>query len=375
MLVICSTRDHRILIALANGDTTYTQRASDGFQRRKVREDHTHPISKRCGRQFPTRASVYFLQPQALWDSVQAWFNGGPAASGKVDPACAVVHAFPGRGGATWKIYPDGTSRDAKTLVDWTSFATPYASERHTFGYRWNSQWVKQDASANGRGLVVLPEYYRQDQDEKQRPIWTPIAAAEVPAETGLAEVSFERQRNADPKTYVTPEDADSSWKKPGPKAGPFKAYPGDGSVITYYWYRFADQPALLNADMTANEREEMQQRVETLHRHWTKEREYLAPPSQGQLAISIQPCWSLPPQGLEIGTYRSLRGKNRIANFGAVAQLQLFDVLTSCNRSLRRLTRFARASFQRTITSKAQASLSTPKSWSAVAQLQLSMC
>src|SRR2546430_4575868 len=41
------------------------------------------------------------------------------------------------------------------------------------------------------------------------------------------------------------------SFKKPGPVAGPFKAYLGDGSVVTYYWYRFADQPALLNADLT----------------------------------------------------------------------------------------------------------------------------
>jgi len=24
----------------------------------------------------------------------------------------------------------------------------------------------------------------------------------------------------------------------------------GDGSTVTYYWYRFADQPALLNADI-----------------------------------------------------------------------------------------------------------------------------
>jgi hypothetical protein len=25
----------------------------------------------------------------------------------------------------------------------------------------------------------------------------------------------------------------------------------GHGSVVTYYWYRFADQPALLNADLS----------------------------------------------------------------------------------------------------------------------------
>ncbi len=151
---------------------------------------------------------------QALWESVEQWFSGGPVASGKIDSSAAVIHEFPGRGGATWKIYPDGTQREAKTVVAWTSFATPFAPDRNTFGYRWNSQWVTRDDSVSGRSLVVLPEYYRLETDEKQRPIWKPVPAADVPAETKLAEVSFERVRRGTPKTYETPEDADSSWKK-----------------------------------------------------------------------------------------------------------------------------------------------------------------
>lgn len=239
---------------------------------------------------------------QAMWDSVQAWFDGGPVASGAINATAAVTHEFPGRGGATWKIYPDGTEREAKSMVAWTSFATPFAPDRNTFGYRWNSEFMKRDDSISGRSLVVLPEYYRLDKDEKQRLIWKPVQADSVPAETKLAEVSFERKRNASPKTYETPADTNSSWKTPGPKAGPFKAYPGDGSMITYYWYRFADQPALLNADMTDAEREAMQLKVEMLHRNWTKDREYLAPPASGPLA-DLDPAMIVsPPAGLEIG-------------------------------------------------------------------------
>ncbi len=119
---------------------------------------------------------------QALWESVEQWFSGGPIASGKIDSSAAVIHEFPGRGGATWKIYPDGTQREAKTVVAWTSFATPFAPDRNTFGYRWNSQWVTRDDSVSGRSLVVLPEYYRLETDEKQRPIWKPVPAADVPA-------------------------------------------------------------------------------------------------------------------------------------------------------------------------------------------------
>ena len=71
---------------------------------------------------------------------------------------------------------------------------------------------------------------------------------------------------------------------------------------MTYYWYRFADQPALLNADLTNSEREELQERVVKLHRQWKKDREYLAPPRIGKLA-NIDPALIVnPPVGMEEG-------------------------------------------------------------------------
>ena len=238
---------------------------------------------------------------QALWDAVQAWFDGGPVASGAVNLDGAALHEFPGRGGATWRIYPDGTVKEDKIPVAWTSFATPFALDKNTFGYKWNSQWVKRDESSD-RHLVVLPEYFRLSQNDKQKPTWSPVAASEVPAETDLTDVRFDRRRNGPPKTYETPSDDGSCWKKPGPAAGPFKAKLGDGSIVTYYWYRFADQPAMLNADLTAEEREQVQTRVEKLHRTWTKDRNYLTPPDVGTLA-ELDPALILtPPPGLEAG-------------------------------------------------------------------------
>ncbi|MGV3609202.1 MAG: hypothetical protein ACO1RA_22545 [Planctomycetaceae bacterium] len=259
--------------------------------------------------QFPSDAQgesslvhrITSYNKQALWDSVQTWFEGGAEASGSINSSGAVVHEFPGKGGATWQIYPDNTKKEEKSGVAWTSFATPFAPDHNTFGYRWNSQWVKRDEVA-GRNLVVLPEYFRLGEDNKKRPVWLPIAASEVPAETGLADVRFTRERSGKPKTYETPSDAESCWKKPGPKAGPLQAELGDRSVVTYYWYRFADQPAMLNADMTDVEREEIQKRVELLHRHWTKDRNYLAPPASGQLAHLDPALLVNPPAGMEIG-------------------------------------------------------------------------
>lgn len=236
----------------------------------------------------------------ALWDAVQAWLNGGPPADGAIRSDGAVVHEFTGRGGATWKIYPDGATKEERPPLAWNTFATPHAVDKHTFGYRWNADWVKKTETTNG-SLMTLPEYFHLVTKEKKSE-WVPVPAEDVPAETGLKAARFERPTGKPSEPYVTPDDEASCWKTPGPKAGPFKASLGDGSVVTYYWYRFADQPAMLNADLTPDEREQMQARVERIHRAWTKDRDYLAPPDFGKLA-ALDPALVLtPPPGLEIG-------------------------------------------------------------------------
>ncbi len=238
---------------------------------------------------------------QALWDSVEAWFDGGPAASGRVDAAASAVHEIPGKGWSSWRIYGGSTPREERVPIAWDSFATPFAPDPSTFGFRWDEEFVSRRDTADGP-LMRLPEYYRLTKDEKGRAKWVPVQAEDVPAEAGLGALSFKRPETEPFEPYVTPDDPESCWKKPGPAAGPFKAYPGDGSEVTYYWYRFADQPALLNADLTKAERERMQKRVEKLHRHWTKDREYLPAPDFGELA-EIDPALIVePPEGLEIG-------------------------------------------------------------------------
>jgi hypothetical protein len=162
-----------------------------------------------------------------------------------------------------------------------------------TFAYCWNEQLTHRDGS-----LVTLPEYYQLGTKGK-KPQWTVMNSGDV---SDLRQHRFETPKEQPQEPRTTPEDAESCWKKPGPAAGPFKAKLGDGSVVTYYWYRFADQPAMLNADLTPEEREQVQQRVEKLHRAWTKDRDYLAPPDLGKLA-DIDPALILtPPKGLEVG-------------------------------------------------------------------------
>lgn len=234
---------------------------------------------------------------KALWDGVKTWFDGGTPASGAIDPQGSVVDTFKGQGGSTWQIDIPPTPREQKVQIAWKMIGTPAAIDQYTFGYHWN----EQEVTGNG-SLVTLPEYYHLTAQSGQKSKWLPIPATDVPAETGLSQVHFDRPHEKREKPYTTPDDLKSCWKTPGPAAGPFQARLGDGSIVTYYWYRFADQPALLNADLTKEEREAMQARVEKLHRAWTMDREYLAPPTVGKLADMDPALIVTPPKGLEIG-------------------------------------------------------------------------
>lgn len=243
---------------------------------------------------------VMSFDRSALWDGVQAWFAGGAEPSGALggtDGHGVAVHKFPGHGGATWRIYLHSTPDKERAPIAWSRFATPQAPDAATFGYRWGEG--VQDAE--GLPAVVLPQYYKLTKGEKKTE-WVAAAAKDVPPETGLAAVKFETPKEHPQDPYTTPDDPDSCWKKPGPKAGPFTVKLGDGSTVTYCWYRFADQPALLNADLTTEERERMQGLVEKLHRAWTPDRDYLPPPERGSLAELDPAQLVTPPKGMEIG-------------------------------------------------------------------------
>ena len=238
----------------------------------------------------------------ALWDSVDAWFKGGSPSKGLIDPTGAHVRSFTGNGYSTWEMRTPGENgKESKVPMDWSEFSKPLAIDSKTYGYSWDSSKVTW---SKGKGaLVTLPEYFHLEKERSgKKARWVPIAASLVPAEAGLQKLAFDRPQEEAQESYTTPEAKGSSWKTPGPAAGPFKAKLADGSVVTYYWYRFADQPALLNADLTTEEREKLQAKVEKIHRAWPRNHDYLASPAIGTLA-SVDPAQIVkPPKGLEFG-------------------------------------------------------------------------
>jgi hypothetical protein len=248
----------------------------------------------------------------ALWNDVEAWFEGGEAPSGRITPEHGHVHRIRDGGNWGWSLptgerrtNEDGRDEDVRAQIAREVFAESVALDEHTFGYRFGAapeglleRVEGKSGRRSGQGLVRVPEYYRLD-TTNERKSWVPVPAGEVPVRERLATARFVEPRPA-PEPYVTPTDG--CWAEPGPVAGPFTAELGDGSVVTYSWYRFADQPALQNADLTAGEREELQRRVELIHRAWTRDRQYLPPATTGTLASIDLALIVEPPEGFEAG-------------------------------------------------------------------------
>jgi hypothetical protein len=55
------------------------------------------------------------------------------------------------------------------------------------------------------------------------------------------------------------------AWARPGPKLGPFTTTLVDGSVVTYSWYRFVDQPSFQQYKWSSEKKAKLQAFIEKL--------------------------------------------------------------------------------------------------------------
>ena len=241
------------------------------------------------------RLCVY--DQSALWNDVSQWLAAsGSTPRSVIKPASTYVQTVTA-------FNPVWTMKNGRTSLGplkWEGIVAPYALNSQELGYKWRTNQSTLIPSANG-SLIKLPEYYQGPLNANSTSQWLPIDAESVPqtAATMLAGVNFSKPNPHNPVVAV---DSDAVWTSPGPVSGACRALLGDGSYVTYYWYRFADQPALLKADMTLAERNRLQTVVEKMHREWKNDRDYIAPPTTGTLA-DLDPGQLLtPPLGLEYG-------------------------------------------------------------------------
>ena len=227
----------------------------------------------------------------ALWNAAQQWFtNNGPAPVGPFNAQGAALQTITG-GSFGWNVQNSPQGSLPMAISNSMGFYTPDSA---SYAYRWGTNQVSYTQFADGTPAVVMPEFYKV-----QAGAWTPVSAADVPAQ--LASHSFDSgSPPATPSTYSVPNDP--VWTTPGPAAGPFQVRIEDGSVVTYYWYRFADQPAIMKAGLTPAERETLQTNVVKIHSAWTNGGTYLAPPTMGTLCDVDPALLVTPPPGLEVG-------------------------------------------------------------------------
>ena len=228
------------------------------------------------GRAFLVQDVTYYSKA-ALYDAFKAWRDGGPACSGVID----------GKGAWKPKLNTHTTHYDqaGKKIT-----GVEHAFDTRIFdGNVWGLQWFTNDIVAKG----LFPQYYKHVGEEC---LAVPVAA--VPAETKLLTQEFRRAPMGEP--YTSPSGG--VWTDPGPKLGPFTARLVDGSVVTYSWYRFVDQPSFQQYHWSEARKAKLQSLVEKLHASWPLDRDFIAPPTRGKL-VALDPALIVtPPPGLEVG-------------------------------------------------------------------------
>jgi hypothetical protein len=228
------------------------------------------------GRAYLVQDVTYYTK-SAVQDAFRSWRNGGPVCSGRFDTKGA------------WKPkltthstrYDQGGKRitGVERVFDTKIFD----------GNVWGLQWSPNDISPMG----LFPEYVKHVGDER-----VVVAENQVPAETKLRSQEFGLGEAGKP--YTSPKQG--AWIKPGPRRGPLTTSLVDGSLVTYWWYRFVDQPSFQQYEWSEPKKAKLQALVEKLHAAWTIDGDYMPPPTRGRL-VSLDPALLVtPPAGLEVG-------------------------------------------------------------------------
>jgi hypothetical protein len=228
------------------------------------------------GRAYLVQDVTYYSKA-ALYDAFKSWRDGGPACSGRFDD----------KGAFKPKLNTRTTRYDqaGKKIV-----GVEQAFDTRIFeGNVWGLQWFTNDLAAMG----LFPQYYKDSGGQR-----VAVPAAAVPVETRLQAQEFELAKPG--AAYSSPTVG--AWARPGPRRGPFTVKLADGSMVTYSWYRFVDQPSFQQYNWSSEKKAKLQSLVERLHANWRADGDYMAPPTRGKLAALDPALLVTPPPGLEAG-------------------------------------------------------------------------
>ena len=220
---------------------------------------------------------VTYYSKGALYDAFQAWRDGGPSCSGRFDEKGA------------WKAtLTTRTTRYDQAGKKIAGIETTFDTKVHENNV-WGLEWFSNDTGSMG----YFPQYFRREGEQL-----VAVPASEVPTETNLLKQEFKLAQPGEP--YTAPDSG--AWRRPGPAGGPSQVRLIDGSVVTYCWYRFVDQPSFQQYNWSAAKKAKLQTFVEKIHAHWPIDRDYMAPPTTGEPAKLDPALFVMPPEGMEVG-------------------------------------------------------------------------
>src|SRR6185312_5634061 len=206
----------------------------------------TYPVDKR--KETILIQDVRYYSQKALADAVADWRRSGRTCSGKflISDSASVL--------ATLRASPFNFHQ-AEERIPLRGFEQVVQTRVFADSTSFGLAWTRSPVSPRG----ALPQYFREEQGKR-----VAVSAQDVPRE--LRDKKFAAARNGG--TYTSPDSG--AWRNPGPVRGPYYAYPADGSRITYYWYRFIDQPSLQQYKNSWGDsaRAAMQSLVEMIHRN-----------------------------------------------------------------------------------------------------------
>ena len=228
------------------------------------------------GRTLLVQDVVYYSKA-ALYDTFKAWRDGGESCSGRFDEKGAWKSKLTTR--------TPGFNQAGKKITGVEKIFDAKVHDNNVWGLEWF------DGTTDKFGN--FPRYFRHEGDHL-----VAISASDVPDKTNLLNKEFEL---AEPgKPFTSP--GKGAWTNPGSAAGPFKVKLTDGSLVTYSWYRFVDQPSFQQYNWSKAKKEKLQAFVEKVHAEWPIDRDYMAPPTMGDL-VALDPALLVtPPKGMEVG-------------------------------------------------------------------------
>ena len=246
---------------------------------------------------------VTYYSKDALFNYLLEWKKDGKPYSGKFDD----THI--------WKpeLNPRALSLDqgaslnngGKKLTGLEEVLQTIITDSNAFGLQWQVNTISKPG--------LFPQYYKQVGDHRVAvsPKEVPVKLKKMEFANAGSESHYVNWRDGNEildgnfiidksLPYSTPTTG--AWVNPGPASQSYSVLSKDGSMVTYKWYRFIDQPSFQQFSWSEKEKDALQKFVEQIHKNWGIDQEYMAPPSTGEL-VAIDPVLIVsPPPGMEIG-------------------------------------------------------------------------